>query len=1092
MLYNRGMKIVIANTSRATYGGIVKEIKKNLSQADGGIVIAPDRFTASVERGLLDSLGVDSSFNLEVMSFTRLANKLIGKDIKKCLTPEGSVMLIGKVIDDNRDKLSYYGKAAMVDGFANELYAALTAIRNSGVSSTTLRESAQNMPVALRAKSEDIALIYEGYLAALEGKHSDSSTRLYALAQYLADNPSDVADTDFYCTDIYEFSAPELDIIAGLAKSARSLTVGVTSGFDNPNKRIYPDRVIAKLRAACPDSVQTIVVKEELCAPLAAISEQLFSYNVPSSPVENNGKISLRRTRDREDEVLWLALDILKRVREGARYRDFEVYLSDEPDYEQHIKSVFQRYGIPFYIDKKELLSEQTKVRYILSAIACVRSGFRVAEVLDFVKNPLFCAGVEGAQESVFRFENYVMRYNIDYGRFTSAFTLYDEAAVRKNPDAPKECDIPEKVRKALINAVYPLNLRGKQPIERFVRAVEEFLNGAENAWQSHVEKLSNMSAYYSKCAEQVDSKIKSVLEEIESVLKYDTDIAGFESIFKSMLKTLRIALVPTYLDCVFFGGEDSRFMGRCDVYILGATNGKLPSVSGGGAVITQKDEELLAGFGVNITPNERQKVMTAMYAVCDLMKKPHGRLVISYPETGSGGALRPSTVIAELRGMLSENSKPIEVEYKEFDRPSHLERREAALLFTTDKGCYHQVLRNAVSGRVSGEEMRGYAEAYKFVADGNKIRIESISSEPERIDLPQNSLMRGSTSVSRLEAFYACPYSHYFKYILSLKKRKDGKPEDTENGIILHYVLEKFFKDLRDGIITEADEVPNAAYKYFEDAVRVNGFENLTARAEVIRTFTRLKQESAQVCCDLYEIYHRSQFKPLLLEARIGEGEIKPMSLNIGDGEVRLRGTIDRVDVLDDRFIVIDYKTYKSADLELKEIYYGQKIQLYVYMRAIEDSLGAKPAGVFYLPVFAGFSNEETSRYKYKGQSPDSFEVMAKIDSIAKDNPKDSTLPYKSDRKGGLSADTHLSVAQFDKLGDYAMKVAAVGAEQISNGYIKPLPYKDKCNKCDFSHICAYKDLYVRKTDRVSMASFNCIEKQGYESAEGAIDNER
>ena len=104
------MKIITSNTSKGAYLGVVAVLRKNMDGTAKNVVIAPDRFTASVERGLISALGIESTFGIEVMSFTRLANKLIGNDIKKCLTPEGSVMLIGKVISDRRDKLCYYDK----------------------------------------------------------------------------------------------------------------------------------------------------------------------------------------------------------------------------------------------------------------------------------------------------------------------------------------------------------------------------------------------------------------------------------------------------------------------------------------------------------------------------------------------------------------------------------------------------------------------------------------------------------------------------------------------------------------------------------------------------------------------------------------------------------------------------------------------------------------------------------------------------------------------------------------------------------------------------------------------------------------------
>ncbi len=1079
--YNRSMKIVVSNTSRYAYRGVLKHLKNRLGE--NNIVIAPDRFTASVERGLISSLEIESTFGIEVMSFTRLADRLVGKDIKKCLTPEGSVMLIGKVIADNRDKLEYYGNACMTEGFASELYAALTALRNSGISTQTLKENSDKLTPSLRAKTHDIALIYDGYSAALEGRHSDSSTRLYALAEYIKTNPQSVATTHFYCTDIYEFSAPELEILARLADNAMSLTIGLTSGYDNPNRRIYPDRVIAKLKNICADKVEIERNDERLEPATEAISKGLFSYGY--EPVENGGKVELRKSGDRFKEVLALAVDIVGKVREGRRYRDFEIYASDVADYESEIKSVFTRYGIPFFIDKKELLSEQTKVRYILDAIACVRSGFRRREALDFVKNPLFSYILEGGENDVFLFENYILKYNIDRSRFFSEFTLCQDNSLRKGsfksinkPDKTdiRENDVPEKVRKSLLFALSCFNSAQECNISSFVKAARKFLDGAEEAWRQHVEKLSALSAYYRKCAEQVDSKLDSVLSEIDEVLDYETDLAGFESVFKSMLKTLKIALVPTYLDCVFVGDGDSRFMGLGDVYVIGATNDKLPKQTGGGVVVSPKDEEYFAKLGIEITPNERQKSMTEKYFICDLMKKTHGKLTVSFPETGGGGNLRPSTVVSELRGMLNENGKPIEIKRVDFGNLSELGDGKydiASKLFATEKSCYAEVLRNAVSGRAPLTENAVYGSAFACMAETDRNKLESLYDEPERIPLPADAYFAESTSVSRLETFFNCPYSHYFNYILSLRKRKDGRAEGTENGTVLHYVLEKFFTDMRDGRISDRGVIRQKAYAYFESAIKENGFEVLLEKADSGRQLLRVKEEGARVCEDLYDISMRSEFKPALLEAKIGEKGIKPMSLTVGDRKIALKGTIDRIDTCDGKFAIIDYKTYKSADLTLKELYYGQKIQLYIYMRAVENSLNAEPAGVFYLPIFAGFTEESTGRYKYKGQATDSLETLARLDSAVVDEPQSAVIPYKVNARGELNPEVHLSKKGFDTLGDYAVRLAAKGAEEIINGYIKPSPLKDACKKCRYAQICAYKDCCERKTSKATAESF-------------------
>lgn len=1088
------MKIITSNTSRGAYLGVVNELKSKLGAYN--IVLAPDRFTASIERGLISALGIESTFGIEVMSFTRLASKLIGNDIKKCLTPEGSVMLIGKVIADLQDEFCYYGKVAMKDGFASELYAALTALRNSGISAEQLLEVSKRAPSSLKAKTRDLALIYNGYLEALEGKHSDSTTRLYALADVIKNNPSLVSGTNFYCVDIYEFTAPQLDIVKQLANSALSLTIGIASGYDNPNKRIYPDYVIKKLSKIADGKAQIERNDEVLDEAIDAVSKKLFAYvsTDGKDKAVNHQKVQLRSAKDRYDEVMSLAMDVQKHVRDGGRYKDFEVLVGDMDAYEAEIRASFARYDIPVFIDKKELLSDQTKVKFVLGAIACVRSGFRRREVLDFVKNPIFTLLCPSGEDGVYLFENYCLKYNYQYIPMfkDKGFTRYDEKTYlrvkehkasfiySKNNDKVlvldncKENDIPESVRMALGDLFAPFLEAKTRNVKEYVALLEDLLLRVDEYSDLYANKLATLDIYYLKCAEQVDSKLKSVLEEIREVLDYQTDIQGFESVFKSMIKTLKIALVPTYLDCVIVGDIESRFSGDCNIYVLGANNTKLPPQGGSGVVITQKDEDMFASLGVELLGNERQKLATGMYAVCDVMTKPKNKLVISYPDSGDGSALRPSTMISEIQNMLIENGKPLEIERVNFDSYAKIcddgeliDIKKASLAFSTSKGRYNEVLRNVASGRASGKDTEAFGSAFALLDDADKNRLGS-DKLPDKITLPSNSYFTGRTSVSRLETFFSCPYAHYFNYILSLRRRKDGSFEGTENGTILHYVLEHFFKDVRDGVINDDTDFKQKVYEYFDGAINENSFEVLLEKGDTGRLLLRVREEGVKLCKDMYEVQKRATFRPCLLEAKIGEGEIKPMSLIFEDKEIALKGTVDRIDRLDDKFYIIDYKTYKSADISFKELYTGQKLQLYVYMRAVEQSLNATPCGVFYFPVFSSFTSEGANRYKYKGQASDSREILQLMDNLVLQNPEASVVPYKADKKDVLSPEIHLSSAGFDTLGDYAVTLASEGAKLISEGYIKPVPLKDKCKHCDFQSICAYKFALERKVPKV------------------------
>ncbi len=1063
------MKIVTSNTSHDAYFRVLGEMKKRAGQPI--VVIAPDRFTASVERGLIATLGIESSFNIEVMSFTRLANRYLKGSIDKCLTPEGSVMLIAKVIDDCNKKgmLTYYGAAANKEGFASELYAALTAIRNSGVSTVRLEEaSGRAKQAALRRKLADILTIYKGYLAALDEGHSDSTTRLEVFAEYIDKHKDEFSSTHYFCTDINEFSVPEYDILAGLARAAGSLTVGIESGAGNPNARIYPDRVIQKLISLVPDKVQVESYEDPaLTGAVAMMSKRLFSYQPPEVPAQNDGFLTLRVAKDRADEVLRLALDVLKHVRQGGRYRDFEVYASDLGAYERDVKNIFARYDIPFFIDRRAPLAEQTKVRYLLEAIAVVRSGFDLREVLDFVKNPLFAYYLEDGEEDVFKFENYLLEKNIKSRMLFETFLSGNDITTQKQDfkyvkredktsEELKECA--ERVRAKLIDTLKPFTDiagDGVVCVAMFTEAARKLLDAAKEASVAHTKRLGELSAYYVKCADQVDNKLKSVLDEIDDALDGDSDILGFEGVIKGMLKTLKISLVPTYLDCVFVGDSDSRFMGDGRIYVLGATNDALPKSGGGGAVLGVRDEDALSALGVPIVPSVRQKAYAEMFAVLDLFKKPRGGLTISYPETGGGDMLRASTVVDELKTMIADGDSPLKEERIDFSRLSALDEDTLSLLFSTQKSAAHFVISDF--GRVGADAGMELGSAYECMAGEDRAKINVHGDMPSRIVLPSSRRFGAFTSVSRLETFFACPYKHYFQYILALRRRKEGEMEGNENGLILHSVLERFFKAVRDGEIESERDIRAAAESYFDMAILEGGYEVLLTKPQPSRILMRVREEGVQVCKKLYDISLRSAFKPKLLEARTEE--LTDIALTADGEEIKLKGIIDRVDVLDDKFIVIDYKTYKSSSLDLgiDDVYFGRKLQLFIYMRAVEKALGLEPAGVFYLPITSRFEKEDTPRFLYRGYASRDAETLRFMDGEI--GEADSIVPLYVDRKGELDLERHLDREGFDAFGDYAEALAAHGASEIAKGFIKPSPAK-ACSpiSCDYFELCPYK----------------------------------
>ena len=139
---------------------------------------------------------------------------------------------------------------------------------------------------------------------------------------------------------------------------------------------------------------------------------------------------------------------------------------------------------------------------------------------------------------------------------------------------------------------------------------------------------------------------------------------------------------------------------------------------------------------------------------------------------------------------------------------------------------------------------------------------------------------------------------------------------------MILHAVLEKFFGIYKENGIA-AEDARKTAEAVFDECVQEDpGFSAAAAEPRVKRVLARLRREAAEVCAVLLKGAERSQYKPVYVEQYIGGGEIPALTVSARGQSVELRGRIDRVDMSDGKFFVVDYKTYKSADFTLSDIY--------------------------------------------------------------------------------------------------------------------------------------------------------------------------
>jgi len=239
---------------------------------------------------------------------------------------------------------------------------------------------------------------------------------------------------------------------------------------------------------------------------------------------------------------------------------------------------------------------------------------------------------------------------------------------------------------------------------------------------------------------------------------------------------------------------------------------------------------------------------------------------------------------------------------------------------------------------------------------------FEGVLNDPAAIAQVKSDL--GATfcySPSQIETYIACPFQFFSRVVLKLKplEESDELDEDfTKRGSVIHDILETF-----EGLVKE-----KGSPAHIEDLVpaaidEVLGRESAEASdlAVGLRTMERLRTEKIMA----FYLAQRADYEkqggprpvPQLFEAGFGSSDTPYSMLEIGGGDrvVKLRGRIDRIDLLETEsgwsFRVIDYKT--GSVPSFAEVKRGEMLQLLLYAMAVEKLIlgeeAARPAGVGY-----------------------------------------------------------------------------------------------------------------------------------------------
>lgn len=1080
----------------------------------GQILLVPEQYSHDTERQLCRQGGNSICLYAEVLTFKRLTNRVlasVGGLARRQLDEGGRLLVMQLAVDAVRGELKSFALPARKPDFLKNLLDAADELKCYRVSGQILRDAAENADSETADKLRDLSLVLEAYDALCAHIAADPRDALERTAHSL--DACGFADgAHIYIDGFAGFTAQEFTVLEKLMKKSAHMTVALTcdglkaTGEDELFSRAADTaaRLIqSAVRQQIEYRVDSFQLSDEQSGELAYLGAHLFEY--ADAPYENSCKAIELYTADTVfSECEYAAHRILELVREqGFRYREIAVMARSFEDYAQQIETVFERYGIPVFIDSVEDVLQKPVLTLIVSALDALCGDFEYEPMFRYLK----CGLADITQEACDLLENYVLCWGVRGSMWTRKrpWDMNVDGYGAKTDSDDERLAYINTLREQIMAPFLRLKQRlsGTRTAGEQAAALYDFMEDIQlrdriverEALLRQEGKLKQADEY-----RQLWQIVCTALEQCTLILN-DThmELERFAQLFKLVLSSYSIGTIPVSLDRVTAGSSERmrRRRVRC-VIMLGANDGSMPLVVRQEGLISDDDREWLWSQGIELKPTSRaaaQQEMDIIYASLTLARE---KLIVSWPRVSAGGGrLQPSFVIERIRRLFPDVKAVKEEQTNEdFRLSAPIPGFDFACSAPSQLG---QAKLKADAAAAYFSAIPEYAEKLVQARTASAYARGPLSEKGVRAAFGRSVRM----SASRMEKYRTCRYAYFMQFGLRAKPRQTAGFQAPEIGTFIHYILENTVRSVmaQGGFsAVSREEIRHISREYAGKYAQevLHGLEDKPARFKYL--YRRLLGMVDRVVDNMTDELSRSAFTPLDFELHFSDnGDIPAVSVGTGDEEVSVTGFADRVDgwIMGDKLYVrvVDYKTGIKA-FNLTDIWHGLGVQMLMYLFALEqngsDRYGKQviPAGVMYIPVRDVLVQaprnipEETLRalmekkLKRSGILLDSPEVIEAMEQGIEGEAK--FIPVKISKDGQFGAGSSLaSLEQFGRLRRHMEKLLRDIGRQIRAGSIETDPYyrghnELACEFCDFAQACHFdpttgrdKPRYLYKVSR-------------------------
>ena len=1057
---------------------IFKMLEEDAKNEKNALLIVPEQMTVSMERETLHRLPPSAQLHIEVLNFTRLANKLFrlyGGITYNFATPAIQKLIMWRAVRTALPFLSEYQINRNDDrSLAEAMLAIYKEFTASGIPFETVDKMSAVMPKSvLSNKLKDISTVCTIYSEMVSEKFSDENDELYRLSKLL-EKENCIRNTNIYIDGFSSLTGLEHNIIKSIFRQADNcyITIGIPSpsfnGIDTVSLKRFSD-ILRRDCASLGIKSQTITLEENVrstSSSLRLISSDLWQIDsyVKAEPCEYlSDSVELYRAADIYDECEYAAAIIKKLVESGYRYREISIIARDTEKYRGIIDQALENFDIPYFLSDKTDLSLSPLSRLILSALKIANYGWQRSDVISHLKTGL--CGISAREADIF--EAYTAKWKINGKQFLSDSEWNmnpDGYTINKTERGEKILAIANKVKRSFIGKLksYTSELKASITYKDLCIATLNYLD--ELDVKTSLKNISSRYIDMGKIREAGEfARIYEIfIDALDSVCdamgaNEHPDLTTFSTAVKTVLENTELGSIPTSQDEVTIGSAN---MMRADnakcIIILGACDGDFPANVQSSGLLTDSERDYLIEHDIKISGDRELRASDELYYFRRAASAPSHKLIV-FTRADSEPSIAFSRIIALFPDIkIRETSEDLYTKLTSYKAISE----------------YYPLFKGTTQG--SAMELLLKSAPEDIVVSAN----EGLSAVNDRIEseiIAQTVGKELRLSQSKIEEFVKCKFAYSCKYFLKLDDGKKAEFAYNNIGTFVHAVLEKFLYYVfvtNNGEYPEDEEknrvINNIITSYIAELLPDQEDKR---NVRLIHLITRLKTLSLLIINDLLVEFADSSFVPKFFELPIGTKDAPSITISLKNGtRLSLNGIIDRVDVYrsgDDIYIrVVDYKTGDKT-FSISDIAEGKNLQLLLYIFALSGNKvmakqlngNIKPAGITYLSAVP--SKVKANRYDDDTNTKNAAIAEIKRSGLIIDDEKVLTaISHTSQNRYLMSSSrkrSTVSQEEFNSLFNQVRDILTEIGNEIVSGNANAIPKEnsDACKYCSYASIC-------------------------------------